>query len=956
MTHDAQDWEVPWAGKALQNRWATAPPLLARARAEDRGEIEAAAESRDEKTALEEKEAEWEQRKKRRVVKGTDRVLAAFKTAASGSSIDLSMFTSNFLLFPQAASPSFTSGAILSTAGAVLPAGVLESFVFASSSSVLALKSTPLPNVMTVDSAVDIWSAGLTKCPLNFSEPIVTWTADTPRSVSAVYVAMNLLPTPLLFSTSKMLWSAFPAGDPSAPTSLEQNVCLMDHKMLSLGLVSTTDNSFDVLKTLKLSSLTNDPIQMRSVLSLLGPKWMKDLLGNDIPGFSQDDASQMFSLTIDATQGSRSMLTFSPLLNSPTWLRLQFNFSERADHKTIIDHFNETFSQFLGATAGISDIRLVTTTRVNTVVSAGDAQFNTSSEVMLHATLLLGSLKFGVYITFGPKTTTFVLRFHEGQSPLAAIPDGLLHPSLTTNGSVHPDQTNPTVLMPDQSEDDDGGKKFDISLREITLKLQNASKNTSFAMISASVTFEVEVLQTKFIATVSKPLALRLSLWKFYPDAAHDNRVLAYFEDSAQLMPRGGKGAATTSLTSLMPNATQDDVSRPGWIGLTITAAQFFVTRDETAKEVYLSFSGALQSRVNRSSVPCFSFDYLAVNASCTRSEDSNHISWDVSIDAAATLRPRNFDYEPVQMSGSVAVNDDGDGGMLWLIQGHVQNLNFASMYSMLDQDSSHGILDLLEHLEISFLDISYNFKSTKPPKGSSQPKKQEWTLKVNGGLMIGNMELDMVYSNDNTGTWSIDAGVGSVSTDMTLKNLISNMIPSSTSELHTALDEVPFIGSITFPKTEVGAQPDTMPVELKVWKGQKGLHMFFKIEVETPVGGVNFLFIQFTPKQPKESGGQTNDGDSEAKDVTKDNSESAGDDHPSGGKHIKRIIRVRISKLPTLPDLPIVGHIGQPIDSLDYLYVSDPAAKDDDITSGFTKTEIADINKVTYLFCVSCS
>jgi hypothetical protein len=65
-----------------------------------------------------------------------------------------------------------------------------------------------------------------------------------------------------------------------------------------------------------------------------------------------------------------------------------------------------------------------------------------------------------------------------------------------------------------------------------------------------------------------------------------------------------------------------------------------------------------------------------------------------------------------------------------------------------------------------------------------------------------------------------------------------------------------------------------------------------------------------------------------------------------------KRILRVRLDSLPKLPDIPVVGSIGQPIDSLDYMFVSAGTSAVGAVMPGLTRTELADINLVSTSIC----
>ena len=236
--------------------------------------------------------------------------------------------------------------------------------------------------------------------------------------------------------------------------------------------------------------------------------------------------------------------------------------------------------------------------------------------------------------------------------------------------------------------------------------------------------------------------------------------------------------------------------------------------------------------------------------------------------------------------------------------------------------------MDILEQLTIPTLRVEYDY---------SQTTKSH--LAVAGTLRVHTLDLDLAYDYSSGGAWTFTAQLLTIDSspgtpgEILLADLIKDFDPRS--ELADHLTDVPFIGQIGIPSVNAAAGTfEDAPVQLKLTKTKSGgaLILWFRIEIDSPAGSLSFLFIQYNAAMPSGSTGS-----------------SPSPVRPSP----KRLLRVQLNNLPKLPQIPIVGNIDQPIDSIDYVFVQDSAGVASKTAgkatgAGFTRAELVDINSVS--------
>lgn len=788
-------------------------------------------------------------------------------TPATGNTITGS--NGSYLLY--ASSPVPTG-----QAGAVVGASVLQKFISSTESGTLTLQSALGQIEASLAMDQDLWWLTLGLGPLKLSSPQILGAAsDATAGTLTMSLILTILSRQISFSSSNADLSA--ALGLSSTTDMTQDACLSNYGYISLAATTPTDTT-----KFKLSEL----------LAELGPGWIQPAAGvvAKLPGLSDNP-----DVTLATGGGSRSMLTFSPKLSYRHWLRLQINFEGET---TFLTHFNDMFGHIIPHLVA-QNIFLIIHKDVSITRNVTSANISDSSEIVLEAKCLFnGNRPVTIIVRFGQLQTCFILQFDGDTTEHQGVPDNVL-----AAGIVSGDQSSPSSLVPDVGTE--------LALRDIRLVLTNPVANAKFAVEEASVRFEIDVFNAKFLATVgAEPPQFSFSLWTNIP-VDHNNAMLAYFESTDVLAPRRTSAATgVLPLTNLIPGA--DKAGRPSWLSLDVVKANFLCL-GQSGQGVSMVLNGEIEydpSSSNANEVPIFRLDSVEIEASCS-SFAKGAVTWDVKLNASAALLPRNPIYDPILLYAFMQASSDGEG-TTWQLNAAVTDLQFAALYSMFHPDDADPVMDFLEHFEIPSLALQYTYG----PSGSE--------FEVNGVLQIGDVSLGLLYKHTGA-DWSIRADIGFLQTDMTLVGLLASVINDPNNEVILALDAVPFIRDIKFepiaplPGDEV---PDDPPIELMVTKTPGGMSMVFRIAVDTPIGAVSVVFVQHTPVK------------------------GTNGSKPTSGT--KRIVRVRIDKLPQLPEIPIVGQIGQPIDSLDYMFVSDPGVVGSDPSkTGFTSAEIDDINQI---------
>jgi len=243
----------------------------------------------------------------------------------------------------------------------------------------------------------------------------------------------------------------------------------------------------------------------------------------------------------------------------------------------------------------------------------------------------------------------------------------------------------------------------------------------------------------------------------------------------------------------------------------------------------------------------------------------------------------------------------------------------------------------VLDKLTLRTLDIMYTYQA-----GTAS------SFLMTGVLVLGMLELDMsfqyvsskmnsgdvtaagIYADKNPASNSLPANPNSRQVKATGKKTFfkfvatlrlsspgANIASVADSIAPGAGDSLPaWIGDIVVnPANSTGISPPSAELEWNIISGTAGSTSVLTVWVS--IAGFSFTFVQYRAPAVK-------DGDRVGMPIT------------------KRILRIGVDQIPLMKDIPLVGQLPQPFDSLDYLWVDDETAK----PVGISRQELDLINE----------
>ncbi|KAL8672156.1 MAG: hypothetical protein Q9168_003379, partial [Polycauliona sp. 1 TL-2023] len=666
----------------------------------------------------------------------------------------------------------------------------------------------------------------------------------------------------------------------------------------SARMVTDAISSDYALLSLGLSSDPPPQVTVGQIISFFGFDFFppaSSLGGLSIPGFHGITNS---TATIDTSPGSRSSLTFKPDVMYSTWLRLRFIIQDPGFGTT----FQTNFS-FLGQIS-LSNMAVVGVKKALCQSGVTGRQL-INSQCIIETDITLGgnfgSMSMTAWVVFDFAQTKFVINFHSSYT-WSQI-QGWLASVLGIPGTESK-SLDPSDLLPNSSD-------ATFAVRQVTLTMGNPGSSSGFSIRGASITFELNVYKTVFSLVLDWPgPSINASLWKGIAPSVTTYALVPYVEPFNQYIPIGTP-SGEVAFSNFCGNdiATPPDAMRlaPTFYELNLTASY------DNAKKLQYRFTGTLQSLplTSSSSVPKLVLgDLEFVFAHSPTS------GYDILLSTSLYLVPRDYP-ETLASSLDIAVSYVDTGlSKAWQVQGSATNISFATIYNLFDADASDAVMDMLGGLSIPTLEVIWDYSSGG-----------EADLYVSGLLRVGPFGLDLSYQylhapTSGQNAWTFYASLGSYkSSEYTLGDLIKKL--GADQDILDALADVPFVNNLTIPAAQParGAPP---PVALSISK-EPGKETIFWIEIaiSTDAGTLSFTYVQFQ----------------------KARSAARDPNAPSAPTGFKRVIRVALDRLPVVPNVPVVGHIDQPVDAIDYVWVGDSTVDNSTSPAGLRASEINLIN-----------
>ena len=466
--------------------------------------------------------------------------------------------------------------------------------------------------------------------------------------------------------------------------------------------------------------------------------------------------------------------------------------------------------------------------------------------------------------------------------------------------------------------------------------MQNPSKGQPFSFTNITITIEVDDFQSIFLVTLSYPnTSLKAEVWNVQLDNSYNLGMVPWFQPYQNIRPLG-VGTGVAHLSAFLPG----NITIPCGMDMIIMEATFETSKD-TNGALDLSFVGYLAADSTKpQDIPTVRLQDVCVMATYVSAVGDAAATWDVKFSSdivmyAGNWAPSTYTGVPTELGISIETQQ----GSNWSIKASALDVDFASLYQLFDSTSGGPVMDILSDINLPFFNIEYDIVG-----GSSH-------FLVQGSLVVHTLELALSYNYYSSPKhWTFQASLGSVDTtpgsdnEITIVDLIRDFDPDS--EIETILDDVPFIRDVALPSVQSSPQGfDDAPIQLSVSYTGTAIVLWFQIEIITPAGELSFLFVQYkTASEPAVKAPPT-----PAADATTGTQAATTPTVPATAPpriKPKRLLRVKLDKLLSLPSIPVVGTIGQPVDSINYLLVQDGgAAQTGAQTAGFTRAEMDEIN-----------
>jgi hypothetical protein len=709
--------------------------------------------------------------------------------------------------------------------------------------------------------------------------------------VQAINAVLSIKNNNLTFSSTA---STLVCGLP-ATSSTYSDALLDTHTILTLGISSSTPT---------ISVSLSDLVPLRSRLTV----WTALFSIADL------------TLSVDPSPNSRTAVSFQPGSSGVVWRRLQLIPSDKtwtlATHLPFLEKVGIVFSDhqiiLRSQVTALRDSLTATTTRVDELVIRTTVNINTPAN--FQAT---------IWWVFGDNTTSLVVTFTEDQD-LEGIVSWVVNLLNTNeNASFTEDDIHPNTLFSDMPNTKSPGETtLKAFIQQISLTLTTSTGGAP-SIDNFSIVFEVDLFGAAFIVQVSgPPITLSAKLWSYIPDTSVIPKpgigvagpYVPYLEDYQTLHPFGDV-VGDINLTQLI--GSDNTSSPPAGIQVDITELGLDLQRSDGSTKATFNGTILCDEPASADGFPDLNIASFSIYAEFETAGPTTQKSYDIKLITSIFLCDlRNPKPADQIVPARLEVSAEASNGV-WTFTASATDLQFGALYQLFDKDASDSVVDVLSHLSIPELDLTYVYSSTSPN-----------TLSLTGALVVGSLELELNYmytaadkTSNTPKTWSIEAFLGAVGeTTHTIGSVVSGLDP----DIGGFLEQVPFVRDCSLPVTPpVDAFDDTgfvdAPIQLFCANDGTYTVMCFRIEILTDIGALSCTCVRF---QPVALGNVTV--------------------RPKP----KMILRVSLDKLPAIPKIPVVGSLPQPVDDIDYIFVRDPNAAMD-VPSGVTDIELAAVNAI---------
>lgn len=450
----------------------------------------------------------------------------------------------------------------------------------------------------------------------------------------------------------------------------------------------------------------------------------------------------------------------------------------------------------------------------------------------------------------------------------------------------------------------DGATQFvsNILPRRLSLEIEYADNKTTLRNWSVAV--EITIKSVSFLLTYSSSgKTLRGQIW--LPKVARGaESLLPGWEASDEFQPLNPGAQSELDLADLNPGGGVVDV--PTFLPTKLKELAVEINKDS------ISFYSSLECRAPsaKEQIPAIQLTSVALYA-CYYFKAPEDFIAELSFFSNLRQPPKKSDEDDEETT-NVATDGRLDGtigynGGKWTLQGSIRTLSFRTVYQLLDPQAQEDIASALGNMELSTLDLEYNYE-----KGLGS----DFTLA--GTIKLGVLDLSMSYHYTKDG-WEFTAELATSNKNATLGSVLNSIIGEHDEEmLPDFVPKIPLAGDTNHKlislhcarmvKSETSGKAAGSQVKRAdsfiLFKAALSIRLIKETYVK--VSFVQYRDLALDAKSPP-----------------------------------KRIFKVALASLPSVA-VPTVGELPQPFDEMAYMWVQDNST----VKPGLTQQDVEYINR----------
>lgn len=456
----------------------------------------------------------------------------------------------------------------------------------------------------------------------------------------------------------------------------------------------------------------------------------------------------------------------------------------------------------------------------------------------------------------------------------------------------------------------DEAKQFGSTILPRRLSLEIESVGNKTTLRNWSVAAEITIKSVSFLLTYSSSgKTLRGQVW--LPKVARGaESLLPGWEPSDELQPLAPGTRSEIDLADLNPDGGVVDV--PNYLPTKLKELAVEINRES------ISFYSSLECRAPsaKEQIPAIQLQSVALYA-CYYFKAPEDFTAELSFFSNLRQPPKKPAAQGETGEDEEITNVATDGrldgtisynGGKWTLQGSIRTLSFRTVYQLLDPQAQEDIASVLGNMELSTLDLEYNYE-----KGLGS------NFTLTGTVKLGELDLSMSYVYTKDG-WEFTADLATSNKNATLGSVLKSIIGEQDEEmLPDFVANIPLAGDndnklislycARMAKSETSGKAAGSQVS------RADSFILFKASLSIRLIKDTYVKVSFV----------------QYRDLALDAKSSP-----------KRIFKIALASLPTVA-VPTVGELPQPFDEMAYMWVQDNSKT---AKPGLTQQDVEYINR----------